>query len=186
MDKCWFVLRQSHYPPPRNQDCEDGSVKQSGPLCLGHFVSDLKHLDQVINSDGPVHIPLEVPMFETQAANFEWESTKEKGLDFSANASVPVAAAAGLTAKAELGVVFKRNVQRYWEFERLETSIIQPNRSYIASCLASAPLAEFVGKRPTALPWSLYMITGLIIARGKSNSRTVEGRENELSSGPGM
>lgn len=161
-------------------------MKQFGPLCLGHFIQDLKHLDQVINSDAPVQIPFDVPIFETRATNFEWEHVREKGFDISANAGVPIAMAAGATAKAELSVAFKQNVQRHWEIERLDTSIIQPSRRHITSCLASASVADFLGKKVKGMPWSVYMITGLIIARGKNSSRVAEGRETEVSCGPGM
>ncbi len=51
MEKVWFKLRQTDYPPGPEETILAGSGDDtSAPICLGHFVSDLKHIDFPINS----------------------------------------------------------------------------------------------------------------------------------------
>ncbi|KPM38486.1 hypothetical protein AK830_g8088 [Neonectria ditissima] len=185
MDKCWFVLPQTHYPPPQEED-ENGAVKQTGPICLGHFIKSLKHLDQVINSSGPEPFPLDMSIYRTKPTNFEWEENKERELSLSATAEVPVAAAPGITAKTSLGFAIKKTVGNYWQIDELETAIVQPSRAYINRCLASDSVAEFLQHAKLGPTWSIFMITGLKIAHGNSIQKVSRGRERGTHGGPGL
>ena len=127
--KCWFVLQQTHYPPPVIP--KNGTGTSSGPICLGHLIPDLKHLDNVVNRHGPLWIPLDMPIYPTKAWDLTWEVNKNKRVDISGNAGVPIAAAAGLIIKQDAGVAFKRTVENFWEFESLDTFIIQPTSEYV-------------------------------------------------------
>ncbi|CAM1505023.1 Fc.00g106600.m01.CDS01 [Cosmosporella sp. VM-42] len=178
MEKCWFVLPQTHYPPPQ----EDGD-RQSGPLCLGHFIQDLRHLDQVINSS-PEPFPLDMPIYRTPPVEFAWERNKERGFEVNAQGQVQIAAAP-VTAKASFGTSLKKTVQEYWQIQQLETMILQPSRTYISRSLASVPVAEFL-KQKRGLNWSVFVITGLKIARGNSSSKKVHGNERSFDGGPGV
>ena len=97
--KCWFVLQQTHYPPPVIP--KNGTGTSSGPICLGHLIPDLKHLDNVVNRHGPLWIPLDMPIYPTKAWDLTWEVNKNKRVDISGNAGVPIAAAAGLIIKQD-------------------------------------------------------------------------------------
>ncbi|RYP44077.1 hypothetical protein DL768_009422 [Monosporascus sp. mg162] len=186
MDKCWFVLRQTHYPPPQEEDDGNGATRQSGALCLGHFIEDLKHLDQVINVAGPEPFPLDMPVYRTQPRQFKWEVNKDLGFEASVTAKVPVAAIASVNSKAEVGIALQRSVQRYWEIEQLDTMILQPTRSYINHCLASEPIVEHLKRKKLAGGWSLFMITGLMIARGKVTGGGAESHDKNLHAGAGV
>ncbi|KAF5009794.1 hypothetical protein FDECE_4001 [Fusarium decemcellulare] len=187
MDKCWFVLSQTHYPPPQEDESdENGAVKQMGPICLGHFIKDLKHLDQVINSGGPEPFLLDMPIYHTPSVDFEWEITKEHGLDASTTAEVPVATVPGVSAKASLGFALKKSVRNYWQIEKLDTMVVQPSRAYITRSLATAPIAEFLEHNRRGPTWSIFMITGLKIVRGNSTHETSRGRESGVHGGPGI
>lgn len=186
MDKCWFVLSQTDYPPPQEVD-EIGAVKQVGPLCLGHFVKDLKHLDHVINTSGPDPFPLDMPIYRTDPIEFEWESNKEGGFDLSAGAEVPVAAAVpGLSAKASLGLALKKTVGDSWLIEGLETVVVAPTRAYVNRCLAGEAMREFLEHNKFGPTWSVFIITGLKIARGNTTRKTSRGGEKGISGGPGL
>lgn len=183
MDKCWFVLPQTHYPPPQ-EDEENG--KQTGPICLGHFIQDLEHLDQVINESGPEPFSLEMPIYRTQPIGFEWENNREGGIDLSVSADAPVAAGAGVTAKASMGFALKKTVRDYWQFDQLDTMVVQPSRAYINRCLATPQIAEFLQQKKLLSTWSIYIITGLKIVRGSSTRQTSYGRERGLRGGTGV
>lgn len=181
MDKCWFVLSQTHLPPPRD---EDGAFKQTGPLCLGHFVKDLKHLDHVINTSGPEPFPLSTPICRTGPIEFEWDSTTERGFDVSVGAEVPVAAAPGLNAKASLGLALKKSLGTSWQIDQLETVTVNPSRSYINQCLAGEEIAEFL--EDSKFRWSIFIVTGLKIVRGNSTQKISHGKERAINGGPGV
>ncbi|KAF4447233.1 hypothetical protein F53441_9220 [Fusarium austroafricanum] len=185
MDKCWFVLSQTHYPPPQESD-ENGAFKQTGPLCLGHFIKNLKHLDHVINTGGPEPFPLDMPVYRTGPIEFEWESTKEGGFDASIGADVPIAAAPGINAKASLGFALKKTIGNSWQIEQLETLTVEPTRAYINRCLAGEQIAEFLEDNKLGPTWSIFIITGLKIVRGNSTQETSHGREKGINGGPGV
>ncbi|KAF5963527.1 hypothetical protein FCOIX_13805 [Fusarium coicis] len=185
MDKCWFVLSQTHYPPPQESD-ENGAFKQTGPLCLGHFIKNLQHLDDVINTGGPEPFPLDMPVYRTGPIEFEWESNKEGGFDVSVSADVPVAAAPGINAKASLGFALKKTVGNSWQIEQLETVTVEPTRAYVSRCLAGEQIVEFLEDSKFGPTWSIFIITGLKIVRGNSTQKTSQGREKGLKGGPGV
>ncbi|KAH7460576.1 hypothetical protein FOMA001_g19521 [Fusarium oxysporum f. sp. matthiolae] len=185
MDKCWFVLSQTHYPPPREAD-ENGAFKQTGPLCLGHFIKNLKHLDHLINRGGPEPFPRDMPVYRTGPIEFEWESNKEGGFDVSMGASMPIAAAPGINANASLGFALKKTVGNSWQIEQLETLTIEPTRAYVNRCLASEQIVEFLEDNKFGPTWSIFMITGLKIVRGNSTQNTSHGRERGIKGGPGV
>ncbi|KAG4263048.1 hypothetical protein FPRO04_13285 [Fusarium proliferatum] len=185
MDKCWFVLSQTHYPPPQDSD-KNGAFKQTGPLCLGHFVKSLKHLDSVINTSGPEPFPLDMPVYRTGPIEFEWESTKEGGFDATTTAEVPIAAAPGINAKASLGFALKKTVGNHWQIEQLETLTVEPTRAYINRSLAGDQVVEFLEDNKFGPTWSIFVITGLKIVRGNSTRKTTHGTEKSINGGPGI
>ncbi|KAK8104730.1 uncharacterized protein PG998_011763 [Apiospora kogelbergensis] len=173
--ECWFVLKQQHYPPPVFP--ENGTGKSEGLLCLGHIIPDLEHIDNVINAkDGPLTITPDMPIHKTEAYNLTWERDTARGLDCSLDAGAPIAGAAGITAKIETGVVFKRSVKDFWVFDTLETYIIQPTGEYIEDSVEAPQIATYLKKRRVFKSPSVFMITGLKIARGAS-SQTSSGNE---------
>ncbi|KAH6651850.1 hypothetical protein BKA67DRAFT_537701 [Truncatella angustata] len=165
MEKCWFVLRQSHYPPPVYSETEDSS---KGAICLGHIISDLKHIDTVLNTDGPQPYPASMPVFTTKKWSLNWESDRDRQAELSANGDAPVGP---VTADANVAVVFKKSTSNASNFESLDTSIIQPTAAYITNSLDSELVQEklkssqFLGVDA----WKLFMVTGLIVARGAAS-----------------
>lgn len=185
MEKCWFVLPQTHFPPPQQKD-QNGLIKQTGPLCLGHFVQDLSHLDQVINTGGPEPFPLDMPIYQSRPIEFALDSEKTCGMEISTAATVPLPVAAGLTVKGSLGLSLRKTTRECWKIEALETMTVQPTRSYINKCLASELIAEYIKHHKRGPKWSIFMITGLKVVRGNSSRETTRGQERGISAGSGV
>lgn len=181
--KCWFVLQQTHYPPPVIP--KNGTGTSSGPICLGHLIPDLKHLDNVVNRHGPLWIPLDMPIYPTKAWDLTWEVNKNKRVDISGNAGVPIAAAAGLIIKQDAGVAFKRTVENFWEFESLDTFIIQPTSEYVEDSVEDEEVSTYLQKRGLFRSSSLFMITGIIVARG-AKTKVSKVRKRDVHGGLGV
>lgn len=117
-------------------------------------------------------------IFPSKLADLSWDSSKDIDVDVAARAGVGslVAAVPGVDLAASMGTIFQRAVQSHWSFSRLDRYIIQPQRSYIQDCLDTEPVAEHIKRVKTAGHWSLYMITGLVIARGGATTVTAETR----------
>ncbi|KJZ78278.1 hypothetical protein HIM_02316 [Hirsutella minnesotensis 3608] len=184
MEKVWFKLRQTHYPPGPEAKilAGDGDDSQAS-ICLGHCIPDLKHIDFPINSGAVVAFPTRIKVFHSQSLEFKWNDTRSSGFGLSLGAGSALAAALGLlTVKASIRLAFKNSVEEHEGYERLDTYFVQPNRRYIASCLETDALKEYVDDR---LDWSLFMITGIKVARaGGKTAKMV--KDMTIDGGPDL
>ncbi|KAJ4409980.1 hypothetical protein N0V82_009348 [Gnomoniopsis sp. IMI 355080] len=182
MDKVWFKLRQTHYPPGPEESILAGEGDDSqAPICLGHCIPDLRHIDFPINSGDIKAFPTRINVFLSQAINFKWDETRGTGHHLSLSAGSPVAVAAGLlTASASIRLAFKKTVEHHEAYERLDTYIFQPNRQYVEDCLKTQSLKKYVDGR---FLWSFFMITGIRVARVGKRS-TEESSGAEIDGGP--
>lgn len=183
--KCWFVLKQTHYPPPAIPKNGIGRVSGSGPICLGHLIPDLKHLDNVINRHGPLDIPADMPIYPSKAWDLTWEVNKSDGADVSGEVGVPIAAAAGLTIKSSAGVAFERSIKNFWDFESLDTFIIQPTGEYVEDSVEDDEVAAYLENRGLLKSSTMFMITGIIVARG-AQVKTSNAQRRAVHGGPGV
>jgi hypothetical protein len=183
--KCWFVLKQTHYPPPVIPKNGTGRMKGRGPICLGHLIPDLQHLDNVINRHGPLDIPPDMPIYPTKAWDLTWEINNSDGVDVSATIGVPIAAAAGLTLKLDAGVAFKRTIKNFWEFASLDTFIFQPTDEYVEDSVEDDEVAAYLEKLGPFRSSKVFMITGVIVARG-AKTKTSNVRSREAHGGPNV
>ncbi|KAG5654842.1 hypothetical protein KAF25_009219 [Fusarium avenaceum] len=163
MEKVWFKLGQTDYPPPPEDTILRGDGDDSAaPLCLGHIIRNLKDLDFPLNQHSIAAFPHRMRVFCNTTLNFTWDETKLKSPGTNLAAGAPILAAAGITAKTSLQFAFMRTVESYEAYERLDTYIVQPTKSYIEDCLAQEKLkAHIKGK----VAWSIFMITGIKVAR---------------------
>ncbi|KAK3682965.1 hypothetical protein B0T22DRAFT_502111 [Podospora appendiculata] len=182
--KCWFVLRHTHYPPPVFPS--DGGVGRStGPLCLGHLIPDLKHLDTVINREGPLAFPPDMPAYLTQMRDFSCHLATNRGVNTSAEVGIPIALAAGVTVKGSANSAFQRSVSNFSTFKSADIFIIQVTPSYIEDSLDTEEVRKYVKKHSKLGTWSLFMITGIIIARGGAKISTSDNSTRGIGGGPG-
>lgn len=175
MDKCWFVLKQAYEPPP------DDSLRRGspdGPLCLGHIIPSLSQLDHVVNREE--FVPFERKMMPGKPhtrINFSWDDEKCRELGLMGTAKVPIAAVAGVDVSASIGGLFSKRVTNRHEFSRLDQWTMTPSRPYVNQCLNAKEVEEHI-KRTRAIygRWKIYMVTGLMIARGRAFSSTSESK----------
>ncbi|EGU72585.1 hypothetical protein FOPG_17915 [Fusarium oxysporum f. sp. conglutinans race 2 54008] len=160
MEKVWFKLRQTDYPPPTLESMGTGA--ETGPICLGHFIESLKRMDFVLNRGAIKPFPPSMPVYPTDVTHFKWQAALDKHAGGGMGAGVPIAALAGATVKANVQLAFQQSVQGWEEYERLDTYIVQPNLPYVEDCLEGDELAAHVNGK---LAWSVFMITGIKVAR---------------------
>ena len=179
MDKSWFVFRQSHYPPPTLP--AHPLDRSTGAICLGHVIANIKDLDQIINREScPLPYPANMPLYTTEKHHFLWDATASQARELGAETSVSVGGAAGIASalKAKVAAIFQRSVANYWEFDRLDTLIVQPTKAYVEDTLDDSDVRAHIESSKTlgVGGWTIYMISGMMIAHGVKGSRT---RSNE-------
>ncbi|KAK1521619.1 hypothetical protein CPAR01_14536 [Colletotrichum paranaense] len=148
--KCWFVLSQTHYPPPEIP--KTGFGPSRGPICLGHLIPDLRHLDNIINRDEPLDIPPNMPIHPSKAWGLNRQMDTGRGAEITATASAPIAAAAGVTLKLDAGFAFDKSVSNHWEFEALETFIIQPTNNFVEESVSTNEVRDHLKKQAAMVP----------------------------------
>ena len=173
MEKVWFRLRQTDYPPPTVESL--GTQTETGPITLGHFVASLRSIDFVLNRGAVMHFPPSMPVYTTEATRFRWDAEKSNSIGAGAGAGAPVAAMAGVTLEATVQLAFARSVQDHQAYERLNTYIVHPSRTYIEDCLDKAELAAHVKGK---LAWSVFMITGIKVARKGRQTTSEQTRQS--------
>ncbi|RKL39323.1 hypothetical protein BFJ72_g6795 [Fusarium proliferatum] len=163
MEKVWFKLRQTDYPPsPEDAILHGDGDDSTAPLCLGHFISNLKTLDFPLNHGSILPFPPLMRPFCSSILNFTWDDTRLKSPGTNLAAGAPILAAAGVTAKASLQFAFMKTVESHEEYDRLDTYIVQPTKGYIRDCLEQDELQAHVKGK---MSWSVFMITGIKVAR---------------------
>ncbi|KAK6541515.1 hypothetical protein TWF694_007322 [Orbilia ellipsospora] len=177
MDKCWFVLRQTHYAPPENG---------SGLIQLGHLIPDLEQLDQVINVEsGPHKFLRGMVVSKTCQEKFQWKINTDNETSVDINTTVPIAAAAGaVSAGGKLGVLFKSSVGKFWEFDRLDTEIFNPTYPYVSASLKDQAVLDYIQRAKKMNRWTMFMISGLAIARGGAKHTGTESSGRNIHGGP--
>ncbi|EXA29447.1 hypothetical protein FOVG_19067 [Fusarium oxysporum f. sp. pisi HDV247] len=170
MEKVWFKLHQTDYPPPPEDTILLGDGDDStAPICLGHFVSDLKHLNFPLNSGSILPFHRRMIVYRNTVLNFSWNDGKTSAPGTNLAASAPILAAAGIIAKASLQVAFMRTTENHEAYDRLDTYVVQPSETYIEECLEQDKLKAYVKGKAS---WSMFMITGIKVARaGKRETR---------------
>lgn len=178
MEKVWFKLKQTDYPPPSEESM--GTGKETAPICLGHFISDLRHIDFVLNRHEIDEFPANMPVFPTTTVKFKWDDSKTSETGGKLGGGVPIATAAGLTVKANLNLLFKQEITNHEEYDRLDKYIVQITKSYVADCLASI---ESLAKNTRKPMWSMFVITGMMVARGATKMIASESENKEVEGG---
>jgi hypothetical protein len=90
-----------------------------------------------------------------------------------------------LIIKLDVGVAFQRTVENFWEFESLDTFIIQPTSEYVEDSVEDEEVSTYLQKRGLFRSSSLFMITGIIVARG-AKTKASEVRKRDVHGGLGV
>ncbi|KAK3339885.1 hypothetical protein B0T25DRAFT_364479 [Lasiosphaeria hispida] len=168
MEKCWFALTQTTYPPPSLESMRLGTP--DAPLSLGHLIPNLRHLDQVINPSAIEPFPRAMYINGPfKMADFAWKDDQNTNVSVLARAAAPLLGAVpGVEASGTLGGLFRRRVERWWEFECLETYTVNPTRAYIDRVLAAEEVRGHIERVKMLGGWTVFMVTGLAVARGRT------------------
>jgi hypothetical protein len=187
MEKCWFVLKPSHYPPPHLP--KSGLGTGNGAICLGHIIPDLTNLDDVINrSEEGIRFTPSVEVYHTESWGLNWE--RDTGLEPGLAASLRALIRAGTppSAKQQAQIAFKRTVKNYKEFDTLDRYIIQADLKFIGTILRDEAVAACIEQTKSVQllglgdSWSVFMITGIIVARGVKGKSGESGIFGAMSS----
>jgi hypothetical protein len=185
MDKCWFVLKQSHYPPPDLP--ETGIGIANGAICLGHVIPDSTNLDGVINrSEDGIKFTPAVQVYHTESWGLDWNRQKGRQGGGSAKASAPIGSTVPLTAEHQTKVAFERTEKDHKEFDLLDRYIIQVNRKFIDGLLEDEDVAAHIERTEGVKvlgfggQWSVCIITGITVARG-AKGKYEESRKAEVN-----
>jgi hypothetical protein len=185
MEKCWFVLKQSHYPPPDLP--KNGIGIANGAISLGHIIPDSINLDGVINrSEEGIKFTPAVRIYHTESWGLDWKRDKSLEAGLSANVKAPIGAGVPVFAEQQTKLAFEHTEKNYKEFDTLDRYTIQVDRKFISRILEDEEVAAHIerikGVQLLGIggQWSIYMITGITVARGakgdSEESRKVEGR----------
>ncbi len=105
-------------------------------------------------------------VWPTKSVEFRWRDSRSRQVEASASANVPIAAAAGITVQAGIGTAFQKSVQNFVEFTSLTASLSIPSSRISISASRKIPPASYIKEHKHFKTWSLFMVTGIMIARG--------------------
>ncbi|RFU34454.1 hypothetical protein B7463_g1832, partial [Scytalidium lignicola] len=156
MESCWFKLKQIYSPAPRIDSL--GTSEETSPICLGHIIPDLKHLDQAINRGSIEPFPNGMNVWETPVIGLEWDDGTEK---------------------ATIQKLFRQSLDDFCHFQFLESVFVEPTGPYVEKCLEHPSVAAHIdeAKKLYSGTWSIFMITGIMIARS-SKEESVEAKDD--------
>ncbi|KAJ5116710.1 hypothetical protein N7456_001058 [Penicillium angulare] len=167
MDKVWFKLRQTDYPAPPEESMLSGpdeNTSDRSPINLGHIIPDLKQLDCPLNADSRLPFPLRMQVHRTEVTNFAWSKRDRADHSVALALGAPVASAAiGVTAGPMFNLAFKNATEQHESYDHLDTYIVNPTEQYVSDCLEE--LDNHITSKGS---WTVFMITGLKIARPRS------------------
>lgn len=186
MDKCWFVLKQTHYPPPPDESLLRGIP--DGPLCLGHLVPSLRQLDQVINVEEFKEFPRKMRVWRHDTIDFTLDQSTGRDVGVLGQASLPLLGSIpGVNGTASIGALFSKRVANHYQFSRLEQYIISPPAAWIAASIDTDEVREHIRRTTNKLGrWKMYLITGIAVARAGARTASTESKGIALHGGVGL
>ena len=190
MEKVWFKLRQTDYPAPPEETLQFGPSSTGStthaPINLGHIIPSLRHLDQPLNPHHILPFPIGMPVYHTEATAFTWSSTDHTDRHGDLACTAPNPGTAGLGFQ----VAFQKAVENFEEYDRLDTYIVSPTRGYVENCLKELDEENddddgggggILGRK---WAWTVFMVTGLKIARRGGRREVTEERKSGVGGGP--
>ncbi len=186
MNKCWFVLRQSFYTPPEYASpTRAGGKTVGGDLRLGDVVPSPKDIYPILTQGQlPIFTP-DMRISPSQLCEFTWDTKSEKENGGTIGAGAPIAAVAGATVNAELKVEFKKTMQNWGKFKTVDTEVVQPSRIYIDAVLAQPDVKDHIEQQKVLFlnQWTVFVVTGLMIARAGGSIGSSESSSNTFGGG---
>ncbi|KAG4280592.1 hypothetical protein FPRO06_11925 [Fusarium proliferatum] len=173
MESVWFKLKHTHYTAP-DVATLGTEGRETGPILLGHFIPDLNHLDQVINQGCIKAFPDDMEVWPSKTIEFQWEDSQSNQAGVSGSMTVPTDTTAGIGGNTSAQVAFQQSVENFAKFKSLDCYIVNPVNHYINDCIKQSALADHIKTEKRFGTWKVYMITGIMIARGAKTSHKEE------------
>ncbi|KAK1639236.1 hypothetical protein BDP81DRAFT_423753, partial [Colletotrichum phormii] len=104
-------------------------------------------------------------IYSSKSWELRYQMDTRRGAEVSATAGVPIAAAAGVTMKLDAGLAFETSVSNHWEFESLDTSIIQPTLAFVEESISTAEVCDYLDGQACYKTSTMFMITGIACVR---------------------
>lgn len=170
------MLKQTYFSPPSYEKLSKAGGKAEGPLRLGDVVPSPKDLYPIL-TQGP--LPVFSPAMRistTKLCEFSWKTSTTKDNEALIEAGAPIATEVDSVVKTKLKSAFMSTMENWAEFKTMEHEIVQPSKLYIDGVLAIEDVNDCINQQkwPLLNQWTVYVVTGLMIARagGKIGSST--------------
>ncbi|KAK3494256.1 uncharacterized protein B0T23DRAFT_314724 [Neurospora hispaniola] len=173
-NEAWFPLKQTHYPPPSIPSMKTGHP--TGPISIGHIIPDLLHLDNVINCNGFEPFPPHMDIFTAHYEQCHFGDRLNSEFVVQAKAEAPIKnIIPGVDVTGSAGLHHTNIVSDRWEYDSVVEYVVYPTRQYIDRCLESKEVAAYIQKSKKLLGgWCVYLVTGIMVARGGGKNVTSE------------
>lgn len=112
-----------------------------------------------------------MPLYKRTTLDFSRSTKGGREFAVSAGADIPVAAAIGVDVNLSTETTFRRSVSNAWRFSALDTFIVQVTPAYVEDSMDSPEVLEYRKRHEVlGISRSIFMITGLMVARGVKSS----------------
>ncbi|EHK27062.1 uncharacterized protein TRIVIDRAFT_217664 [Trichoderma virens Gv29-8] len=161
MRKSWFELTHYYYLPPHLPD--EGGGFANGQMCLGHIVKDFKPFEC---SEEPINQSKEGIMFAPAVTinHTTWKEVEGKQ-------SAPIGAGVSILAAHQTKFACGNPEENCKEGATFDRYTFEPDREFISRILEDEKVAAHI-KRTKGVQllgfggrWSVYMVTGITVAR---------------------
>jgi hypothetical protein len=187
MESRWYPLNQDHFPPPDLP--ESGLGTGNGVICLGHIIPRHSCLDKVFNrSEEGIQFTPSVPVIHEYPWKLDWIKDKGPDTGLATGVEAPMKAAALVSTEPHVQLRFEHTVTNHQKFDILDRYIINVDRAFIGNILEDEAVAtrieQALGVRLSGLgdDWCIYMITGIMVARGATEKSEESGILQAMSS----
>uniref|UniRef100_UPI00315B4034 Gasdermin-like protein rcd-1-2 n=1 Tax=Neurospora crassa TaxID=5141 RepID=UPI00315B4034 len=182
----WFPLKQTHYPPPTIPSMKTGHP--TGPISIGHIIPDLRHLDNVINCKGFEPFPPNMDVFTAHYEQCHFGDHLNSEFVVQAKAAAPIEnIVPGVDVTGSAGLHHTNITSDRWEYDSVVEYAVYPTRQYIDRLLESKEVRQYIQKSKKLLGgWCVYMVTGIMVARGGGRNVTSEEKGAGVSGNVGF
>ncbi|KAK7943832.1 uncharacterized protein PG986_012945 [Apiospora aurea] len=166
-------------------NCCRARGEADGALRLGDIVPTPNTIYPILTQPhDQLRFPVGMRIRIVSYGNFQWESSSGNSLAGAAGGGAPIAAAAGVTIDAKVGAEFQNTVANWANFEHMDVESMQPSTGYIEDVLATELLQQWINhhQNPITRSWTVYMMIGLMIARGTGSVGHSDARSRGFSS----
>jgi len=141
-------------------------------------------VDNIINTGEMPSFDRDMRIFKSDIVNFRFSERGSRANEANAAVEATVDPTASATVNLDAGGMFTRMMGNAWDIDRLETQIFHPTVAYAQQACLVPEVKSWIDKHKLMGAWKVYMVTGLMIARGATH-KSVEASEKDVHGGGG-